>query len=272
MNKKYQRPLITVLLIMVFASSAISQNSESLNPLTGYAWNDQMVLNSLRSIHSAEMTYRNTYGNGNYASLLSLQQADLIDPVLATGQKHGYRFSLAVRFATATMQPGFEVIATPSIVRPRAISFYMNEACDIRGAERRGRDATINDPIIEPCGMSLRVENEYYATGSLRNIHGAQMTYQATYGAGQFGTPTQLYNANLTTTGFVNSYIWRGYIATFTVTPSTTTEPARFTVSIIPTQYGRTGVRSFYIDETGVLRGGDKNGAQANPSDPPVNN
>ena len=272
MKNKYRVLLAAAALTITFTVSAISQNTANYNPPTGSSWNDQMVLNSLRMIHSAEMTYRNNFGNGNYGSLQSLQQADLIDPVLATGFKHGYRFTIVPRFATATMQPGYDVTATPGFGRPRDMSFYMNEGCDIRGAERRGRDATIADPIFESCGTSIRTENEFYALGSLRVIHSAQMTYMATYGAGQYGTPVQLYNTTLVTSGFILSYIWRGYTASFTVTPSTATEPPHFTVSIVPTQYGRTGVRSFFVDETGVLRGGDKNGLPAGPTDPPVNN
>ena len=271
MNNKIKALLINVILFMTFAMTATGQSAELYNPSSGFSFNDPFILHSLRSLHSAEIAYASTFGNGNFATLQSLQQAELIDALLASGQKYGYRFSITVRFATSTMQPGFEVLATSAIRRPRSISFYMNEGCDIRGAEKFGRDAAITDPVIEPCGFSLRSENERLSIGSLRNIHSAQMTYQATYGAGQYGTPTQLYNANLTTFGFVNSSIWRGYTARFTVTPSTTIEPPHFTVSILPTQYGRNGVRSFYIDETGVLRGADKNGAPADENDPPIN-
>lgn len=261
--------LIPIAVAFVF-SQVPNREAANVYPLNDLSWNDQMVLNSMRIIHSAEIAYRSTYGNGNYGTLQTLQQRDLIDAVLAAGQKHGYRFSLSVRFATATMQPGYELTATPAVRRARYLSFYMNEACDIRGADKAGRDASISDPIIQPCGVSIRTENESYAVGSLRVIHGAQITYLSTYGSGQFGTPEQLFNSNLVTTGFVLSYIWRGYVATFTVTPQTMTEPSRFTVAIVPVVYGRTGKNSYFIDETGVLRGGDKNGGPANQSDPPV--
>lgn len=263
--------LVCSLVTLVFASSAVAQDIQLYNPPSGLSWNEQMVLHSLRSIHSAQMTYRSNFGNGNNGSLQSLQQADLIDPVLATGLKDGYRFTMVLRFATPSMQAGYEITATPTAGRPRDFSFYMNEACDIRGSARRGRDATLSDPIFETCGTSLRTENEFYAASSLRTIHGGQMTYAATFGAGQYGTPVQLYNSNLVMSGFILANTWRGYTAAFTSTPNTATEPAHFTVSITPNQYGRTGVRSFFIDETGVLRGGDKNGLPALPSDPPVN-
>ncbi|MBX7055215.1 MAG: hypothetical protein K1X36_09685 [Pyrinomonadaceae bacterium] len=262
------------IMLMVSAVTAISQHpastTENFNGAADLSWNDQMVLNSMRFIHSAEMAHRNTFGNGSYATLQALQQADLVDAGLASGQKYGYRFTLTVRFATATMQPGFELTASPLVRRARYLSFYLNEACDIRGAEKAGRDATISDPIIQACGTSLTTENESYARGSLRTIHSAQMTYLSTYGAGQYGTPAQLFNTDLVTTGFVLSYIWRGYSASFSVTAPTSAAPARFTVGIVPTIYGRTGKYSYFIDETGVLRGGDKNGGPADQNDPPV--
>ena len=276
MKNKCCTIILVLLFLLISVSAAKAQKAEPViepaEGLANFTFNDQLVLNAMRSIHSAEIAFASTFGNGNFATLQNLQQAELIDAALASGQKYGYRFSINVRFATATMQPGFDVTATPGFGRPRDISFYMNEGCDIRGAERRGRDASITDPVIEPCGFSLRSENERLSIASLRVIHSAQMTYMATFGAGHYGTPAQLYNTTLVTSGFILSYIWRGYTASFTVTPSTPTEPPHFTVSIVPTQYGRTGVRSFFIDETGVLRGADKNGLPAGPTDPPVNN
>lgn len=41
-----------------------------------------------------------------------------------------------------------------------------------------------------------------------------------------------------------------------------------FTVLASPTNPGRTGVRYFYVDETGVIRG--RTGGPAGPTDPPV--
>ena len=260
--------------IFLFASTStgqtITNTAGNFGTISELSWNDQMVLNSIRVIHSAEMAYRNSFGNGNYATLQQLQQSELIDNAFSTGQRYGYTFRIVVRYATATMQPGFELTATPSVRRPRFLSFYMNEACDIRGAERSGRDATINDPIVQACGTSIRTENEYDAVRSMRTIHNGQLTYFSSFGNGQFATPEQLFNTGMVTTGFILSYVWKGYTAVFSVTPGTVTEPARFSVSIVPNLYGRTGIRSFYIDQTGVLRGGDKNGDPAGPNDPPI--
>jgi hypothetical protein len=47
--------------------------------------------------------------------------------------------------------------------------------------------------------------------------------------------------------------------------------PAGFTVVAVPTEYRSSGRRSFFIDETGVIRGEDRQGAEANNSTPPLN-
>jgi len=98
------------------------------------------------------------------------------------------------------------------------------------------------------------------------------LSTQATYGNGLYGTFAELYQANLVVTGFALASVYRGCSATMTVTPPTTTTPARFVLKIVPQEYGRTGIRSFYIDETGVLRGADKHGLPADETDPPIDN
>ncbi|HEX9759642.1 MAG TPA: hypothetical protein VGA40_01915 [Candidatus Acidoferrales bacterium] len=45
---------------------------------------------------------------------------------------------------------------------------------------------------------------------------------------------------------------------------------ARFEIAAVPAEYGRTGKRSFFLDTTGRLRGGDKQGAVATAFDPPI--
>ncbi|MGZ8848348.1 MAG: hypothetical protein ACXW3C_17945 [Pyrinomonadaceae bacterium] len=52
---------------------------------------------------------------------------------------------------------------------------------------------------------------------------------------------------------------------------ATTDRPAAFGVVAVPTDYGSSGRRSFFVDETGVLRGEDRQGVEANKSTPPVN-
>jgi hypothetical protein len=44
----------------------------------------------------------------------------------------------------------------------------------------------------------------------------------------------------------------------------------KFEVSAVPLEYGKTGRLSLFLDHNQVLRGGDKSGASASASDPPI--
>ena len=44
-----------------------------------------------------------------------------------------------------------------------------------------------------------------------------------------------------------------------------------FEITAVPTEYGKTGKLSFFMDQSGVVRGGDRGGAVASASDQPIN-
>ena len=44
----------------------------------------------------------------------------------------------------------------------------------------------------------------------------------------------------------------------------------KYTVVATPKEYGKTGRRSFFMDETGIIRGADRNGEPATSDDPPI--
>jgi hypothetical protein len=46
----------------------------------------------------------------------------------------------------------------------------------------------------------------------------------------------------------------------------------KFELAAVPQEYGKSGTLSLFIDHTFVLRGGDRNGASATISDPPIGN
>ena len=68
-----------------------------------------------------------------------------------------------------------------------------------------------------------------------------------------------------------------GYSIRYTAVPATGSSPEEdaskaegFSLAASPTEYGKTGRRSFYLDSSGVLRGADKKGAVATAADPRV--
>jgi type IV pilus assembly protein PilA len=100
-----------------------------------------------------------------------------------------------------------------------------------------------------------RSANEGSAISSLRTVHGGEMTYQATTGAGVYGTL-----ASMNTAGIVDSVlgsgIKSGYNYAATPIAPTATAPAFFDATAVPqtaTGISATGTRAFYIGEVGVL-------------------
>ena len=82
--------LIVVAIIGIIAAIAIPNLLASRR-----AANEGSAQSSLRTLHSAESTYQATTGNGAFTNLLAtLQTNSLIDPVLGSGIKSGYTFTI----------------------------------------------------------------------------------------------------------------------------------------------------------------------------------
>lgn len=115
---------------------------------------------------------------------------------------------------------------------------------------------------------SRRAANEASALSSLRTLASAEMTYQATRGAGKYGTLSEL-----AAEGLIDSNLARGtkYGYNFTVELTTNEmDYPGFAVVGVPMTYGNTGIRSFYVDETGVIRAGDNSGKPSTKMDLPL--
>jgi type II secretory pathway pseudopilin PulG len=114
---------------------------------------------------------------------------------------------------------------------------------------------------------SYRAANEGSAMQAMREISVAESTYQSTHAA--YGTFDQL----------VAGHLIKGDLATgtrhgykFTVEMSTSAYPSQqgFHAVAMPVQYPSSGRRSFFIDENGVIRAVDAQGAAATEFDPPL--
>jgi type IV pilus assembly protein PilA len=116
-----------------------------------------------------------------------------------------------------------------------------------------------------------RAANESAAIRSLRVLHQAEQTYQATTGKGiSYGTLADLQNDSLISADMARE-VRSGYRFKVEVSPASRGIPAEFTVTAVPTEYGSSGRRSFFVDQTGVIRGEDYAGLEATQSTPPVN-
>lgn len=89
--------LIVVTIIGIIAAIAIPNLLASRR-----AANEGSAQSSIRTIHSAQVTYQATAGQGAYApDLAALQTQRLIDPVLGSGTKSGYDFAIVEQSGTA---------------------------------------------------------------------------------------------------------------------------------------------------------------------------
>jgi hypothetical protein len=102
-------------------------------------------------------------------------------------------------------------------------------------------------------------QNESMAMGVMMMLPHAQESYKKT--SGSYGTIEQLIAAKLISKEMIEN---AGYKIEVFVTGD------KFEAFAVPTEYGKTGKTSFFVDQTYVLRGADRAGASATSSDPPI--
>ncbi len=136
---------------------------------------------------------------------------------------------------------------------------------------------------------SRMAANESSAVGSLRTINTANATFLSVYGHSfapnlvALGGPTVAApvctgaGANLidNVLGGADPSTKSGYTFVYTGTVPDTGDTVcasdtQYTVAATPLKYNGTGTRSFFTDQTGVIRGQDDAGASATVADPPL--
>jgi hypothetical protein len=103
--------------------------------------------------------------------------------------------------------------------------------------------------------------NEAVTKSALTMIVNAESMYKSDKGNGSFGSLEQLMEENFVPKEMLEKY---GYKIELTVTGT------KFEATAVPVEYGKTGMMSFFIDESGVLRGADRGGAPASLVDNPI--
>lgn len=104
---------------------------------------------------------------------------------------------------------------------------------------------------------------------ALRTLFSAEATYQATAGNGDYGTIEELGKQKLIDEVLAEGHRY-GYLFRVKLEKRSTESQASIEIAAVPRIYGRTGRRSFYMNESGVIRAADKNGAAADSGDGPV--
>jgi hypothetical protein len=105
------------------------------------------------------------------------------------------------------------------------------------------------------------VTNESIAKSILRTIAAAQTTFRETKGKGNYASLDELAKEGLISKDLFEKY---GYKIEVNVLSN------KFEATAVPLEYGKTGRKSYFVDETQVLRGGDHGGGPATIADKPV--
>jgi hypothetical protein len=107
----------------------------------------------------------------------------------------------------------------------------------------------------------VTASDEMVAKLRLISIAKAELQYQFD-ADGEYGTLEQLIQKGL----LVDPS--KGQLARYRF--EVTLQPHGFEATAVPEQYGVTGDRSFFIDQTNVIRAADKHGEKATAQDPPA--
>lgn len=244
----------------IFAAICFTATAAMSQTLPVKFFNERFVIRDMDRLHQAQVTYAATTGKGTFGSLTQLRGAGLIDDAMAGGLKYGYVFAVTVQ------KDGYRATALPSLYRKTGLrSYYIDEMGILLGNDRQGNPVDRSDGVyIDICAMFGIADNERCTIGAMQTLFAAELTYAATVGNGQYAYPFILYKAGLVDV-MLGIGAKHGYVFTVIFGPST------FAIFGNPDRYGETGVRSFYIDQTGILRGSDRNGGNSGPDDPPIN-
>ncbi|MCA1592054.1 MAG: DUF3352 domain-containing protein, partial [Acidobacteria bacterium] len=102
---------------------------------------------------------------------------------------------------------------------------------------------------------------EMMALFVLSRIRDAEETFKTTKGEGKFGTLEQLQAQKL---------LDKNYLAGSDYKIQLTTSGDKYETTATPKEYGKTGRRSFFVDESGIIRAANHKGEPATAGDPPI--
>jgi prepilin-type N-terminal cleavage/methylation domain-containing protein len=131
--------LIVVAIIGIIAAIAVPNLLASRR-----AANEGSAQSSTRTIFSAQVTYQVTSGNGAFApDLAALNTANLVDSVLSSGTKSGYRFAIVEQAgtgSTAVFGAKCFPVTTSGVSMTGTRRFGLTESGVIRGDTSIGTD------------------------------------------------------------------------------------------------------------------------------------
>jgi len=103
--------------------------------------------------------------------------------------------------------------------------------------------------------------NEKNTILALYSIFSAEVTFRGSKGSGSFTSLDELVDQQLINKELLENFGYRVEVIS---------SGTKFQATATPLEYGKSGKRSFFIDESGVARGGDHGGGIATVSDDPI--
>ncbi len=248
----------------------------------------------LRTVNTAAVTYSSTYNVGYPKSLAAMgespngtvtqEHAGLIDKSLASGKKAGYTITYRPASATEVPLSAYTAVARPVQYGKSGIRSFFTDPSGVIRETREDREPTVNDPPVgtvtnpsenEEAGDTAA--NQARAVGALRTVNTAAVTYASTYNVGYpkslavmgvgEGAATQDHAGLIDKT--LASGKKSGYTITYRPGPVTNGRIDTYTVVARPVQYGKTGTRNFFTDQSGVIRVTDQD-REPTVNDPPI--
>lgn len=247
--------------------------------------NETAIIASLRALATAQAIFREADKDGDgqldYGTLLELYKANLIDGGLGSGEKNGYRFQLTL--GSASDKAGlhsWSLVAVPTKKGESGErSFFIDQSTVIRVSE--GEAASVNSKRLDAVksvderegeeadlkeGGSIK-ENESAAIQSLKLLKGAQRSFRLKDKDGDgtlnYGSLKALHKA-----GLIDRTLGEGTRMGFVFTLRLGSVGDKkgeylYAVEVAPLKIGVSGIRSFYLDQTGVIRVSEKGPATA---------
>jgi type IV pilus assembly protein PilA len=146
--------LIVVAIILIIAAIAIPNLLRARS-----AANESSAVGSVRTIVTAEVTYSSTWGTGFAATIASLGGANpctavagaacLIDPVLAAGNKSGYKLAAPGGTAVGGIAPTFAILAVPQTVGQTGQRAFCSDESGVVRFDPLGTDTAATDTACE---------------------------------------------------------------------------------------------------------------------------
>ena len=170
----------------------------------------------------------------------------------------------AVRDPKVSMVPLLREFLMQASSAPQAISYVQSSGAFGTVHEIRLPKALVLAAIASNVSDTKEAPpemNEDIAILALEELVRSEDSYKSSVGKGSYGTIDRLAEQNLLTKDSFENHGYRFDMNVF---------GAQFEVTATPLEYGKTGRRSFFVDQSGVVRGDDHQGGPATSTDKPI--